>query len=258
MGDSRIPMTWTRNAACIVAIFVVVSFPQIATAGNSYLRQAEVSESNGTIRIVANSPRPLEQVLDALDLKYKWDVNYEDPQFVSKLDLVEAEGPAGNLLPAGMPFTVEFPAATEEEKVLKAIVDSYNSSTSPGRFELRKSAQGQFSVVGAQARDVRGQLTRQPVPFDAPITIPSQERNISDTLSLICQKVSAEEHIEVTMGVSPRNLLSGTDVTVGGSPASARDLLLQALSSTHRHLYWRLLFDPTTKTYLFSVQLMPK
>jgi hypothetical protein len=251
-------MRHRKYAACILAVAVLSAASQLARASGAYLKQAEVTESNGTVRITANSPRPLEQVLDALNLKYKWNVNYEDPQFVSKLDLVIAEGPDIRLLPGGMQFSVEFPAGMEEEKVLRAILDSYNSSTNPGRFELRKSEHGEYSVVGSQARNVHGQLARQHVPFDAQITIATQKRSISDTLKLICRKVATQEHITIDLGVSPRNLLNNNEVTVGGSRASARNLLLQALASTDRHLYWRLLFDPNTKGYLFNVHLMPK
>jgi hypothetical protein len=249
-------MAYLKYAVCVAALLGLSSVAQVA-GGGTYLRQAEVSESGGKIRIAANSPRPLEQVLDALDLKYKWDVNYEDPQFISKSDLVEVKDSDVEVLPGGTQFSVEFPSDMQEENVLKLIVDAYNASPNPGRFELRRAEQGQFSVVGSQARNLRGQLARQHVVLDARIAIPAQKRSVSDTLNLICQKVAAQEHVKINKGVSPRILLNSTDVTLKGTQASARDLLLQALASTHRRLYWRLLFDPSTKAYSFSVHLMP-
>jgi hypothetical protein len=232
----------------------------------AYLRQAAISEADGTIHIVANSPRPLAQTLDALQQKYGWVVDYEDPQFISKLDLVETEDPGSRApnsklpghLPAGGPFTVEFPAGTpDEEKTLQLVVDSYNRSDNPGRFELRSSKPGGFFVVGAEARDARGKISHQRVILDVPITLAAQPRTASDTLKLICRKIAVQRGIPVRVGMSPRRLLDGASVTVGGTKVSARDLLLQTLASTHRRLYWRLLFDPNSKGYFFDVHWIP-
>lgn len=224
---------------------------------NSYLRQAEVHETGGTIQVVANSPRPLAQVLDALIQKYGWAVDYEDPQFISKLDLVESAGPGNQTLPGGGRFSVEFPARNpEKEKILQLVVDSYNKSDNPGRFELRKSGQDTFVVVGAQARDVKGQLSHQQALFDTPITIKTGKRSVSDTLKFICQTVAERQPILVTIGVSPRGLLDTTEVEVGGVQVPARELLLQSLALTHRRLYWRLLFDPSSKGYWLDIHLI--
>ncbi len=237
---------------------------QTARETSSYLKQAAISETAGTIHIVANSPRPLAQTLDALQQKYGWVVDYEDPQFISKLDLAETgdaanRAPASNLLarvPGGGPFSVEFPASTpEEEKTLQLVVDSYNRSNNPGRFELRRGKQEAFFVVGAEARDERGQISHQRVLLDVPITLATRRRTVSDTVNLIFRKIAEHRRMAISVGVSPRNLLDHTNVTVGGTKVSARDLLLQTLTSTHRNLYWRLLFDPNSKGYFLDIHL---
>jgi len=58
----------------------------------SYSKQATISEAGGKIRLVANDARPLAQALNTLQQKYRWRVNYEDPQYTSKLDLIDAKG----------------------------------------------------------------------------------------------------------------------------------------------------------------------
>jgi hypothetical protein len=227
-----------------------------------YLKQAELSETSGTIHVVANSPRPLVQILDSLREKYGWVVSYEDPQFISKLDLVENDDITNHAqkshLPGGGLFSVDFSAnAAEEEKTLELIVDSYNRSNNPGRFELRKSEQRNFSVVGVEARDVHGQMSHQRVLFDVPITLATRSRTASETVRLICRQIAAQRGVAVTVGISPRNVLDQNVLTVGGTNVSARDLLLRTLTAMRRTMYWQLLFDPNSKGYFLDIHLKP-
>jgi hypothetical protein len=254
-------MKLIKCAAYLSLLVISQAASQTARESRSYLKQAAISETAGTVHIVANSPRPVAQTLDALQQKYGWVVGYEDPQFNSKLDLVEAEDAGGrppatkvpSRIPAGGQFSVDFPASTtEEDKTLQIVVDAYNRSNNPGRFELRKSKQGTFSVVGVEARDAQGKLSKQPVLFDVPITLANRQRTASATLKLICQKIAADRHIAVTIGVAPRKLLAH-DVTVGGTKVSARELLIQTLASTRHSFYWRLLFDPNSKGYFLDI-----
>ena len=260
-----IQMNLIKYVAYVGLLVLSQAIAQTTRETDSYLKQAEISETEGTIHLVANSPRPLAQTLDALRQKYGWVVDYEDPQYISKLDLVEAKEPGngapGSKLPAQLPgggrFSVEFPAnAPAEDKTLQIVVDSYNRSNNPGRFELRRSKQGTFFVVGAEARDGRGELSHQLVLFDVPITLPAKQRTISATLNLICRKIAQHRHISVSVGVSPRSLVDNTDVTVGGTKVAARDLVLQTLTSTRHTFYWRLLFDPNSKGYVLDIHLV--
>jgi hypothetical protein len=221
----------------------------------SYFRQAEVHEAEGKIQIVANSPRPLAQVLDALQQKYGWVVDYEDPRFISKVDMVQPTAPATQILPGGGVFRVEFPSNLEEEKILEMVVASYNQSNNPGRFELRKSDQDKFVVVGLQARDSQGRLSRQKPLFDVPITVKKIKRNSSDTLKLICQTLAKRQGIAITLGVMPTSLLGHSEIEVGGTHLAARELLAQSLTLPGHRLYWRLLFDPSSKGYWLDIHL---
>ncbi len=254
-------MNRTKRAACLSLLVISHAISQTAREPGSYLKQAAISESAGTVHIVANSPRPLAQALDALQQKYGWVVNYEDPQFNSKLDLVAAEDPGNRAstskvpmrVPGGGRFSADFPATTtEEDKILQIVVDAYNGSNNPGRFELSRSKQGGLSVVGAAAHDQRGQLSKQPVVFDLPITLANRKRTASATVKLICQKIAEHYRIAITIGVTPRNLLE-KDVTIGGTKVSARELLLQTLASNRHSFYWRLLFDPNSKGYFLDI-----
>jgi hypothetical protein len=255
-------MTWIKYLTCLSLLAASYSLSQTTPVAKSYLREATISESAGTVHVVANSPRPLAQTLEALQQKYGWVAGYEDPQFISKLDLAAAEDPGSGVpksnpptrLPAGGLFNVDFPAASPDEaKTLQLVVDAYNRSDNPGRFELRTNKQGAFFVVGTQARDATGHLSPQRVVLDAPITLAAQQRSVTDTVNTICQKLAVSRGIKITLGVFPRTLMASSMATVGGAKMPARDLLFQALSSTHHTLYWQLLFDPASKGYFLNI-----
>jgi len=220
-----------------------------------YLKEATITQTGKIVRIDANSHRPLAQILDALRQKYGWVVEYEDPQYVSSIDLVTEPGSnPQSQIPAGAGFSVEFPAtAPDQEKTLRLVVDSYNHSKNPGRFDVRRNTQGNFFVVGTSAHDEKGGISPQQVLFDLPLTLPSEERTITETVNLICQEITSQSHTAVTLGVSPRSLLDRATVKLGGGKVPARELLLQSLTATRHTLYWRLLFDPDSKGYLLSI-----
>lgn len=230
-------------------------FAQTVSGPAPYAREAAISQTASTIHIAANSPRPLEQTLDALRQKYGWVVDYEDPQYVSHSDFIEVPGdPSHNQVPSGGSFSVDFPAAApDEEKTLRLILDAYNHSKNPGQFELRKNAQGAFFVVGTAAHDEKGAMAQQQAPFDLLVTIPNQERTITETINLICKALVQQNHTEITLGVNPRALIANTPVKVGGTKVPARELLLQSLAGVQRKTYWYLLFDPSSKGYYLDI-----
>lgn len=245
-------------------------FLQSTGKAPSYVRQAVIAQTEKGLHITANSPRPLAQVLDALQRKYGWQINYEDPQYVYGGDLTplpaanaHPSDPASQVrVPNGGAFTLDLPVALappmpDEAKALNAVVDAYNQSGNPGRFELRKESEQNFDVVGTGARQEKGRMSEQAVVLDAPITLAEQPRSAVDTIDLIFQQVSQASHIEVALGVSPRSLLAGSKVTVGGTKVAARVLLARTLAGTNRTLYWRMLFNPESKGYLLSLHLLP-
>jgi hypothetical protein len=105
---------------------------------------------------------------------------------------------------------------------------------------------------------VRGKAPRQAALFDTPVTLASRQRTISETLVLLCKNLTERRGIPVNIGITPRNLLSHAPATVGGTKIPARDLLLRTLATTHRDLYWRLLFDPNSNSYFLNIHLAKK
>lgn len=78
----------TRGAGMLMLLFTL----EAAWGQRSYSNHATISESANKIHLAANDSRPLAQSLDALQQKYGWRVNYEDAQYTSTSDLVDAEG----------------------------------------------------------------------------------------------------------------------------------------------------------------------
>ena len=251
-----------KCAAAVILLALSSTAGQSGRPSGTYLKQAELNETDGTIHVVVNSPRPLAQTLEALYQKYRWAIDYEDPQFLSKLDLTESPipgpSPSKQIVPSGQQFKFEFASSNVDEgKILQAVIDAYNASENPGRFELRKGEEDTYFVVGTQAHDLKGAISPQRPLLDSPVTIVKRQRTVADALSLICQKVGEHDHIKVMVGILPRNLVERTQVEVGGTRVPARTLLLQALAALHRRVYWRLLFDPSTKGYVFDVHAIP-
>ena len=96
--------------------------------------------------INADGPRPLLRALEALQEKYGWTVDYEDPQYPA-----ESNPPtnprwrhpnAGTFRGGG--FSVEFNTGStpdsrpDENSVLTTVVNAYNEGSAVAQFELRK------------------------------------------------------------------------------------------------------------------------
>jgi hypothetical protein len=218
------------------------------------------SPSAESITVSGAGPRPLEQALSTLRIKYGWVINYEDPQYLFGKDVMDDPHIKGSLIPAGTSFSAEIPApsstdaaANNQEKTLQLIVDSYNRSGNPGQFELRKAEGNVISVVGVAARDHKGAVAPQKPLLDTMVSVPAQSRTISDTIDLLCKALTGETQVPVSIGITPRSLVDHTNVTAGGNKVAARTMLAQTLAASGHELYWQLLFDPNSKSYLLNI-----
>lgn len=255
---------WFLLGLCALALSV--SFSQTMADGK-YLNRALISQAGQTVHLSANDPRPLAQALDALQREYGWLVNYEDPRYLSKLDLVEVTNPPQQRnsnsevhYPGGGAFNLDFPnevapkSSPDEQTTLQLLVDAYNRSNNPGRFELRKSADQKFDVVGTSAHDVTGNISQQEVLLDLPLTIVERQRSTLKTIDLICLQITERTHTKVTLGVFPMSL-QATMVKVGGTKIPARTLLSRTLNATGRKFVWRMFFDPDSKSFFLRCML---
>lgn len=239
-------------------LFLLSTFGHSASGQTASQKPPVITETGGKIRIATNDPRPLDQVANALQQKFGWRINYEDPQYTSKLDLTDAKSSsAGRLEPGGGSFAVEVPsgpsdASPDEQKTLQLIVDAYNQSNNPGRFDLRHPNAEQFDIVGMSAHDEKGKISKQDVLLDTPITIPAEDRTVADTVDVICQQISEKSHIPVTLGVHPLGL-DRQRANVGGKEMSGRAYISTATEPSGRKISWHLLYDPDSKSYVLNL-----
>jgi len=234
-----------------------------------YMDRAEVRHLDNSATVTANSARPLAQAVTALSKEYGWAIDFEDPPYYSKYDLVDdtdakwrAAHPRekGVTVIAGDTFQNQFPVTSsagsspaEEEHILDTLVSDYNASTNPGRFSVINEGEGRFAIVGTHVKDERGQDQAVTPILDTPISIPAGTRNANTTIETILNALTAKSHTKVAPFTLPQGALAQSQVTVGGQNIPARVLLLQTLSATKMKLCWHLYYDNDVQMYGFNL-----
>jgi len=234
------------------------------------VKPSEITQTGNTMHVAVTSARPLVTALDLLRNKYGWSVNYEDPQFMAKTDLVESNdgryinsvSGARPHIPNGGLFTMDFPAGgaggPDEQKTLKALVDAYNQSANPGRYELREQGQ-HFDIVGIAAHDGSGQIKGQTPPLDAIVTLAAKESSAIEAVTSLCDQVSKLTSQSVSVGVYPQNLLSRPVKIATTEKLEAREAFYKifalALAGKEQNISWRLLYDPDSQSYVINFHL---
>jgi hypothetical protein len=242
---------------------------QTQNQDSHFLDRAEVQHSANSAMVVANSPRPLEQAMQAVSEEYGWTIDFEDPPYSSRYDVVDSTAPAwraqhpsakGVTLINGGAFQSQYPeggntlgSVTKEESILNKLVSDYNQSPNPGKFSVRYEGQERFSITGTTVTDDTGASKQIRPLLDVQISIPSQRRDGEATLQLILSALSAETRTTVFPGLVPLNLLIHSMVVSGGQNVPARTLLQQVLSATGQKLSWELLYDTDGKAYYLSL-----
>ena len=213
------------------------------------------------VHINASGARPLLQAIDALQQKYGWIVDYEDPEYLSAPGTA-VNGPTPSHMrhayaqgSHGDSFSVQFPAAPnsvpDEASVLTTVVDAYDQSDGGAEFKLIKENGARFAVVGVGARGDNGETVSQPPILDTPVTLAKEQRSARETIALICQRVSEAGKVKVSLDV---NFTYGETVMVSGVNTPARALLSQTLLTLGGSLYWRLIYEAERKNCGLSIQ----
>ena len=256
---------------------VLTLFSPLASAQSTtrpkYLDHAVIQHSGSAATVTANFPVPLFQAISAIREEYGWQVNWEEAPCYSRFDVVDDTGPrwraahpdakgvtrrAGGLFASTFPEPTGAPGATEGD-VLAKVIQDYNATDNPGKYALRTSADGQFTVVGIEVRDETGALQQVRPMLDTLLTVEKRIRNAHDSVNAVLGALSAATSKNAIMISEPNNLFRDTQVTVGGQNAEARQLLRQVFDGTHRPMQYDLGFDPDKSgVYILNVSFAAK
>jgi len=234
-----------------------------------YMDHAEVRHLDNSVTVTADAPRPLADTMMALSEEYAWAIDFEDPPYYSKHDLVDDTDPKwraahptakGFTLIAGDGFQTQFSenpnaasSSAEEEHILDTVVSDYNASKNPGTFNVVSEGDGRFAIVGTHVKDENGQNQAVTPILDTPISVQTDTRDALETIQVILDTLSTKCQTKVVPGTIALNGLTKPQVTVGGQNVPARVLLSQALSAAKVKVYWHLYYDSDGKTYFFNV-----
>ena len=204
-----------------------VGLAYAAQESSPELKKPTIFEIGEYVHINASGERPLLQAIDALQSKYGWTVDYEDPQYLSApgINLSRPSPPnrrhANSSGRSENGFSVQIkigPASNlspDVASVLSTVVTAYNQSNGAGEFKLLKESAGRFSVVGIGARNSEGQIQSQQPILDLPISVAKKERNEGETIAVICQALTEQSKIPVSTD-TPGNAWEAAKLAIVG------------------------------------------
>jgi hypothetical protein len=214
------------------------------------------------LEITANSPRPLDSIVAALAKRNGWHINYEDPVYGDE-DIVDDTAPSWlEKYPdgprawgvAGSAFHTKIQIKGElrdqSERVLSALVDDYNQSNNPGRFELRYE-HGQLDVVPTGTASGRQlPLLDTEMSFDEPGSAPA-----NDSLERFCSELSRwSGHKVIFLAPPSANVLFQTYIRQHSQEQPAREILRQLYEQIGSKFSWRFLYDPDMKAFCLVME----
>lgn len=232
----------------------------ISLSVNISVAQTPSSES-------VQSARPVNDILNKLQLKYGWAVNFEEPRYLyagDREDVSEevrarrglAQPVHGYYAHRAVPLTLEISGIPNrqtppERETLQRLVEAYNASQGH-EYELREGG-NRFSIVGIGAKDEYGRFQNQPPILDLHVDLEPKERDGNAVLIDLCKKLWAVAGVQVSYG-RPSHALAQMKFAKGFS-GSARDILTEVLNQSRLSCKssWSLLYGPSDDSYGLSV-----
>jgi hypothetical protein len=217
-----------------------------------YLGQPKIKKIGSWLQITANDPRPLDNVLGALEHQHGWHINYEDPQYRTA-DIVDDTAPswlqehpngphayvvAGGAFYAKIAVDENFPH--DPMQVLPGLVDAYNRSGNPGRFALHRVNHESFDIVPTAAADgPQTPLLDTVMDLDTTNSVSAYS-----SLQAFCQELTLRsgQSIELFL-VNPTSQGTGK-INLHVQKQPAREILRQMLGQVNSTTSWWLLYDP--------------
>ena len=250
---------------CAAALIATTSLCQ-APRQTSEIKKPLIYQIGQYLHINASGPRPLLQAVEAVQGKYGWVLDYEDPEYTTAPGgAASRPSPPHHLhsyaagADAGDGFSLQFNVGADpnippdQQKFLTALVDAYNQSAGTAQFKLLKQQHNSFAIVGVAVQGANEQMIAQQPVLDLPITLVRASRNTADAIAAICHQVSRQSKLPISIHLAANASPSATAV-IGGSAVPARELLSQALATMGDKAYWQLLYDGQNKSYDLDIK----
>lgn len=214
------------------------------------------SQTAREIRIeVADFPRPLAAAVFQVERHFGRIVTYEDGSCVDPGDIVDETAQVrrdGKTSPRilgrrldsiSLAYTPpEGSVDAQVQEVLAKLLAKWNGPSHSGEFRVKKAVGGHH-VIPVARKGVGGNTEPYTSPLETRITIASEERDVSETMSVVAKAISDSSGREVEVNPRIPRRLSGARVVVGAENQVAREVLWKALQAVDPALSWQLLCE---------------
>lgn len=247
----------------------------------SVLATAAFAQGAGPSLFTTNKPRPLMELVRQLEGRFGWRITYEEAPYESAADLVNvvsatyltAHPGASFLIPRPQQLSVTVPntapvfsapgTGTAASGLIQAAIASVIAqANSNGGGAFAVSFSGDFAhVVPTRYRKKDGTVSAFQAILDTPVTLPSAQRTIRETVNLICTQVAAIRGIAINEGTIPTNLYHEVQSTYANNETARLVLArtFETASAEHQamgvppvRITWDLLFDANDKAYYLN------
>jgi len=199
--------------------------------------------------------------MNALEREYGWVIDFDDPIWTES-DTTAQNNPVwdaqhpGNpsRMPSGTSFQSTFTEGPDTSRspiaVVTKVVEDYNASDNPGRFDVRRSPSGRIEVTGTPRDPGRTTVDI----LDTRVSLPTEPLVSLDAVHKLVTLVSAAAGIKVAVGRVPHNLLNSASIQTPQGSVPAREVLTRIAESAEVPLMWDLLYDYDSKSYFLSLR----
>jgi hypothetical protein len=204
---------------------------------------ADVRKDNNSVTITAFGPMPLLEAINAVNRRYEWSVNFEEPISSSPFDLCEKDGTlwfSGTIFRTAYTEADNVKSLSQEEAILDKIVSDYNKTKNPGKFSVRKYPSGRLTIAPEYVRGENGELVKSIPILDAPVSPMTQTQRVYQFIQEIVNQVNVNGiSIQASAAIGyPSNANSTT--AVGGTTLPAEELLNRVLEAGGTRISWGL------------------
>ncbi len=213
-------------------------------------------QSISPVTITVNSGRPLAEVLERVEQHFLSPINYEEAPYESPADLktitVSQNGASKTLLARPISdFSVTLTDLDSSPYLAaQSVINSYISASLPGSYKVVQQDK-RVDIVPTQVRGVSGSIRDVSPIMSGPVTFPSAERSVMETVQLIADAVSGQKGPKVLPLNVPFGMLE--TVELGADGETAGDVIENLGRALGRSLSYQCLYDATGKNYYLNL-----